>query len=54
MGPKTVRIEYRAELSPEKIRIKYRAVFPENDRIEYRAEWFQKGSELNTGLSGSR
>ena len=27
---------------------------PERVRVEYRAEWVQRGSELNTGLNGSR
>jgi len=27
---------------------------PDRVRIEYRAEWLQIGSELNTGLCGSR
>jgi hypothetical protein len=28
-------------------------VGPEKFRIEYKAEWVQRGSEINTGLSGS-
>jgi len=27
---------------------------PERVRIEYRAEWVQRGSEFNTGLKESR
>ena len=27
---------------------------PERVRIENRTEWVQRGSELNTGLNGSR